>query len=99
MVVPSAAKANQPFSLTVTFKDQFGNVATGYRGTVHFTSSDTLAQTLGDLPSDYTFSSADAGSHTFSATLVTVGNQTITVTDTAKGTLTLTSPPITVSLF
>jgi N,N-dimethylformamidase beta subunit-like protein len=98
ILVPSTAKVNQPFSATVSLTDQFGNVATGYRGTIHFTSSDLVAQTLGDLPSDYTFSSTDAGSHTFSVKLATVGSQTITVRDAANGALTVTSGSITVTL-
>jgi hypothetical protein len=42
---------------------------------VHFTSSDPAAL----LPSDYLFTRADAGSHTFTNgfTLMTQGNQTI----------------------
>ncbi len=98
LAAPSSAKANQPFNVTVTLRDQFGNVATGYRGAVHFTSTDIVAQTLGDLPADYTFTSGDAGTHTFSVTLVTVGNQTITVADMANSTLNATSPPIAVGL-
>jgi hypothetical protein len=94
---PSVAKAAQPFNVTVTLRDQFGNVATGYRGSVHFTSTDLVAQTLGDLPADYAFTSGDAGTHTFSVTLVTVGNQTITVGDTTNTTIRATSVPITVS--
>ena len=94
---PSEAKATQAFNVTVTLRDQFGNVATGFRGTVHFTSTDVVAQTLGDLPADYTFTSGDGGIHTFSVTLVTVGNQTITVADTANTALRATSVPITVS--
>src|SRR5229473_913740 len=89
---------NAGLSATVTLRDQFGNVATGYRGTVHFTSTDLLAQTLGDLPADYTFTNGDAGTHTFSVTLATVGNQTITVADMANSTLNATSPPIAVGL-
>jgi uncharacterized repeat protein (TIGR01451 family) len=56
------------------------------------------------LPADYTFLSADAGSHQFSFTLKTVGNQTITVTDTHSagftGTATVnvnTTPDLTIS--
>ncbi len=98
LAAPSSAKATQPFNVTVTLRDEFGNVATGYGGTVHFTSTDLLAQTLGDLPADYTFTSGDAGTHTFSVTLVTVGNQTITVADMANSTLNATSPPIAVGL-
>jgi N,N-dimethylformamidase beta subunit-like protein len=88
LTAPSTATANHAFNITVTLRDQYGNVATGYRGTVHFTTSDLLAQTLGDMPSDYTFTAADAGAHTFTAALATVGNQTITTTDTANGSLT-----------
>jgi hypothetical protein len=95
---PTGARATQPFNVTVTLYDDFGNVADGYRGTVHFTSTDLVAQTLGDLPADYTFTGGDAGSHTFSVTLATVGSQTITVADMADSTLNATSGPITVSL-
>jgi hypothetical protein len=73
-------------------------VATGYIGTLHFTTSDLVAQQLGKMPADYTFTSADAGTHTFSVTLMTVPSQTITVTDTANAQLNGTSPPIAVSL-
>lgn len=51
----------------------------GYRGTVHFTSSDPLAT----LPADYTFTAADAGRHDFDIVLRTAGNQTFTVSDTS----------------
>ncbi|TMF08960.1 MAG: hypothetical protein E6I37_15745 [Chloroflexi bacterium] len=98
ILVPTSVKVNQPFDATVTLTDRFGNVATGYRGTIHFTSSDLVAQTLGDLPSDYTFSGIDAGSHTFPVKLATVGSQTITVTDTLNAALAVTSASITVTL-
>jgi hypothetical protein len=78
VAAPSNATAGTPFTITVTALDAFGNVATGYRGTVHFTSSDGAAV----LPADYTFTSADNGKHTFSVTLNTAGSETITVTDT-----------------
>jgi hypothetical protein len=92
LVAPASATVGQAFNLIVTLKDRFGNVATGYTGTVSFTSSDTL----GSMPANYAFSAQDAGSHTFSATLVTPPSQTITVTDTVNATLSATSPPITV---
>jgi hypothetical protein len=98
VTTPSSVKANQPFAMTVTLRDRFGNLATTYTGTLHFTSSDVLAQTTGQLPADYTFTAADAGSHRFAASLVTMGTQTITATDTANPTLTGTSGSITVSL-
>src|SRR5205823_136306 len=67
-------------SFTVTARDAYGNVATGYRGTLAFTSSDTQAA----LPAAYTFTAADAGVHTFSATLKSAGGQTFAVQDTAN---------------
>ena len=66
-------------SVTVSARDMYGNVATGYLGTVTFASNDTQAT----LPSDYTFRASDAGSHTFSATFKSAGGRDITVSDTA----------------
>lgn len=72
--------------VTVTALDTFGNVATGYLGTVAFTSSDAAAA----LPSDYTFVAADAGAHSWvdGVTLATEGEQSITVTDVAVASIT-----------
>jgi hypothetical protein len=78
---------------TLTVRDAFGNVANGYRGTVRFTSSDSQAA----LPANHTFTASDAGSHLFGVTLKTAGVQTVTVTDTAAATLTVTSPSVTVT--
>jgi hypothetical protein len=78
---PGAATAGVTFTITLSALDAFGNIATGYRGKVHFTSSDHNAT----LPADYTFTAADNGSHTFTATLKAGGKQTITVTDSANG--------------
>jgi hypothetical protein len=84
---PSSTTAGVSHGLKVAAKDQFGNTATSYRGTIHFTSSDAQAV----LPADYTFVAADAGAHMFAAaTLKTAGSQTITVTDTANSSLTTT---------
>ena len=76
---PTTSVAAETFRAVAT--DAYGNVATGYLGTVKFTSSDTAA----GLPSNYTFTSTDAGSHTFSAALTTTSTQTITATDTSSG--------------
>jgi hypothetical protein len=70
-------------SFTVTAQDAFGNMATGYTGTVTFTSSDGLAA----LPANYTFVIDDSGVHAFNATLNTVGSQSITATDTVTGSI------------
>ncbi len=78
---PASTTAGSAFSFTVTIQDPFNNTATGYTGTVHFMSSDGQAV----LPADSTLSN---GTGSFSATLKTEGNQTITATDTASSSIT-----------
>ena len=46
---PSVATAGTAFSVTVTALDPYGNTAIGYRGTVHFTSSDCAGRPAGQL--------------------------------------------------
>jgi hypothetical protein len=87
---PASATAGVAFNFTVTALDQFNNTATGYAGTVHFTSSDGQAV----LPANTTLTN---GSGAFSATLKTAGSQTITATDTVDSSITGTSNPIAVS--
>ncbi|MGN1291078.1 MAG: beta strand repeat-containing protein, partial [Bradyrhizobium sp.] len=77
-------------SATITALDAFGNVATGYAGTVHFTSSDGQAV----LPANMTLTN---GTATFSETLDTAGSQTITATDTVNSAITGTSNTETVT--
>ena len=88
MTLPSPAGAGDAANLTVTVYDQNYNVATGYTGTLHFTSTDGAAT----LPIDYTFTGADAGAHTFvgGLTLRTPGVQAITAADTLTNTVTVT---------
>jgi len=74
---PSTAGASGGFS--VQARDAFGNTAIGYTGGIGFTSSDARAS----LPPSYTFSAADAGSHSFAATLSTAGTQSISAADAA----------------
>jgi hypothetical protein len=95
VTVPKSTTAGTPGSVTVEALDQFGNVATGYVGTVHFTSTDGQA----GLPSDYTFVAGDSGVHTFmdQETLKTAGSQTITAADTQSSSITGTSNPDLVS--
>jgi hypothetical protein len=81
---PSSVVRGAAHSFTVTAKDPFGNIATGYRGTVHFTSSDRLAI----LPSSYTFTAADNGVHTFTASLETLGVQSLSASDVLTSTIT-----------
>jgi sugar lactone lactonase YvrE len=96
---PASVTAGSAFNLTVTAKDQSGNTATQYAGTVHFGSIDQTG-----MPADYTFISADNGAHTFSVTLYnsTVSasgtqTQTIFVTDTLNSTVTGASTGIVVN--
>jgi len=73
-------------TVTVKALDAYGNVATGYRGTIHFTSSDPAAV----LPANYTFVAADNGNHAFSGglKLKTVGTQWVRATDTVTASIT-----------
>jgi hypothetical protein len=88
---PSPATAGAAGNATVTARDPFGNTA-GYTGTIHFTSSDSQAV----LPANYTFTSTDAGVHSFSVTLKTAGSQSITATDPVTGNMTASQTGITV---
>src|SRR5207253_1363568 len=87
---PASATAGSAFNFTVTALDQFNNTATGYAGTVHFTSSDGQAV----LPADSTLTN---GTGTFSATVPTGGTQTLTATDTVTSSITGTSNAVAVS--
>ena len=51
-----------------------GAVFTGYRGTVQFSSTDTVAS----LPGNYTYTATDAGVHNFNVTLRTVAGTSAT---------------------
>jgi hypothetical protein len=85
-------------TFTVTAEDSNGAKVPGYTGVIQITSTDGQAL-LGSasLPASYTFSAGDNGEHTFTATLGTAGSQTITVTDEANKSLTVTTSPITVT--
>jgi len=79
--VTDPIQAGQLSDVTVTAIKLGGGVAPDYEGTVTFTSSDTHSSVL--LPADYTFTTADAGTHTFSnaVRLITPGEQSVTATD------------------
>ena len=83
VTAPASSASGASFTATVKASDANGATATGYRGTVHFTSSDAAAA----LPADYAFTAADGGVHIFSVTLNTNGAQTITATDTATNSI------------
>jgi hypothetical protein len=73
---------------TVTARDKFGNIATGYNGLVKFTSTDPAVAPGKGLPVNYPFVTGDAGVHTFSATLKTVGTWEIKATDANNSSIT-----------
>src|SRR5439155_18365298 len=87
---PSPATAGAPGSFTVTALDAFGNIATGFTGTLHFTSTDAIAA----LPSDATLTN---GTCLFSATLKTAGIQSLTAAEVGGSGLTATQSSIAVN--
>ncbi|MGA9526121.1 MAG: lamin tail domain-containing protein, partial [Myxococcaceae bacterium] len=89
MVTPSGTiTAGTGLSVTVSARDDFGNAATSYQGTVAFTSSDPQAT----LPAAQTFTAAEAGSTQLPVTLKTAAtDQTVSVTDQVQGFLTATA--------
>jgi hypothetical protein len=77
-----------PFAMTITALDAYGNTATDYRGTIHFTCSDPQAS----VPGDVTFTAADNGVVTVSGfVLRSPADQTFTATDTLTQTITGTA--------
>ena len=76
----SSETAGVAQTFAVTAFDPYGNVATGYTGTVQFSSSDSAAS----LPANYPFTSANKGTNSFTLTFETPGTQSLTVTDTAS---------------
>ena len=74
---PAAATAGSAVTFTVTALDAYNNIAAGYAGTVRFTSTDPAAV----LPANTTLT---GGTGTFSATLETAGNRTLTATDSSS---------------
>ncbi len=91
----SPATAGTPGNFTVTVYNAEGDIDSAYTGTIQFTSTDSKAA----LPPSYTFTANDAGVHTFSATFITTGTQSITATDSVmsavKGSFSVTvnAPP------
>ncbi len=75
---------NDALPVTVTAYDAFGNVASGYSGTIDLTGTDPLS-------TDYTFtigSGGDNGTHTFYIPFDEVGSQTVSSTDIKTTSLT-----------
>jgi hypothetical protein len=80
---PETATAGVPFDVMVSAVDPDGQPAVGYTGSITFSSADPAGAIL---PSDYTFSLADGGSHPFvgQTILYTAGIQDVTVNDVAN---------------
>jgi hypothetical protein len=95
LTAPDTVQPGVPLDVRVTAVDPFGQVAVGYTGTVTFSTTDADPGVV--LPADYGFTLADGGSHTFTdtglgeTTLITPGDQMLTATDTADGTVTGTT--------
>jgi len=81
---PATATAGSAVGMTVIASDAYGNPATTYTGTMVVLSSDPRAS----LPPPVTYTAADAGSHVFTAALLSTGVQTLSATDVTNNTLT-----------
>jgi hypothetical protein len=79
--------AGDALTATVVALDSLNQPDPTYVGTIHFRSTDPVA----DLPTDYTFQPGDNGQHAFSVTLKRAGFQTVTVADTVKTTIVKTA--------
>jgi hypothetical protein len=92
VTAPDIVQPGVPFDVTVTAVDPFSQVAVGYTGTVTFSTTDKNPGVV--LPADYSFVPGDGGMHRFTdtglgeITLVTPGEQMLTVMDTADSTIT-----------
>ncbi len=80
--VPETLDRTVPFQGTVTAWDANSQPVPGYTGTVHFTGTTGVV-----LPTDYTFTPADNGVHTFTFTAMNGGHHAITATDVSNPTL------------
>jgi hypothetical protein len=89
ITTPQNVTTGVAFNFTVTALDATNNTVAGYGGTLHFTSTDPQAT----LPANAMLTN---GTGAFSATLKTLGSQTIKATDTVTASITGTSNSINV---
>jgi hypothetical protein len=80
LAAPATASPGEPITVTLTALDPWGNRASTYTGTVHFSSTDLNAI----LPDDTGLTAEDAGSATFTVVLNTPGDQRIRANDVDK---------------
>ncbi|HTS11247.1 MAG TPA: kelch repeat-containing protein [Candidatus Limnocylindrales bacterium] len=81
LTAPATVSPSSFFNVNVLALDASNNTVAGYSGIVHFTSTDPHAVVPGNT-------SLTNGAGTFLATLATLGNQTITATDTVTASIT-----------
>jgi uncharacterized protein DUF3604 len=78
LVSLSDVQVDKPFEMAVVLLDKFGNKATGYRGIINFSSSDSSFI----APNSYTFTEQDSGAHIFNnIRFKKLGFQLINATD------------------
>jgi len=79
--LPQHPARNAAVAMQVVAQNRDYQQVASYRGTVHFSADDASV----DLPSDYTFTAADAGAHTFSVTFHRGYHHQVWVTDINSG--------------
>lgn len=88
--LPATLPAGTRATVTITARDERGNVAAGYRGTVHLVVTDPGAR----LPAEVAFEPADAGRRTVELELRTAGRRDLTVADATTPTLTASATTV-----
>jgi hypothetical protein len=89
---PETVQSGVPFNVIVMAVDPYNQVAVGYAGTVTLGTSDADPGVV--LPAEYAFTLDEGGVHAFTntglgeTTLVTPGDQMLTVMDTGYNTIT-----------
>jgi hypothetical protein len=89
---PTSTISGESHFITVTAATLDGQTVTDFSGTIQFSSSDVQA----GLPVIYTFLPSDHGTHTFTADLVTLGSQSIVVSEAGQDSVHGTESGITV---
>jgi hypothetical protein len=80
IVVPASVTAGVPFRVTVDAVDAFGNLATGYLGTVNLDISNSHTRSA----QSYSYRTGNRGAHTFIVTLASAGTWTLYVQDPSQ---------------
>jgi hypothetical protein len=83
LAAPATAGPGQPITVTLTALDRWGNRASTYTGTVHFSSTDLNAV----LPDDTPLSAENGGSAIFTVAFNTLGEQLLRAGDADRPSL------------